>query len=654
MPIYNVDETAGQEVNTSAGTTAGANLGNIGTGNNVSNLNALFNQGVSNPVDNSLGFVGLSLDLMSSARGSELTVNLSKEIAKVYKELPEDKRPRVHVLDREIVNNIAYSLVVVSKMVGSTVLYYTILLEATGRQASTAVDLMGEWNAEFKQGKVTNIFTPDLAVDSELHVAIVMAIANNSSFRITQDQSGTPVSIQDANGKDIEFTNLDGLVIYNIPEDVPTIARTVASIAFNACAVQAAMLTKQVSDFTISKGRETSEGKQLAIKSHSVTNTVNEIGDPVRSDFTLSLVLESKKNKETSINIRNNDIVIAKVSGFVDSIAEEVDVPTYTQYGYQNVKKVTLRPNIIVNSNFVATPTYGHMILGLITALTMAKKEMWVPTLVPRENGNQVGALNVITGVGTNPGEQAVAIDLKNKKYTAEEVHAIIQAMYTLDPIFSVDVDMFGPSTYYTSILSLAAAPLNISGREEALRELVSTLTHVTSGHFPATYDINRIFLSSGIMVPTGVWMDQTGLRDLKDIDAKFVASKSNDIALIRQWIMSNIPGTANTGDPYTTKLDVISKIVPNAIIRGKAARITFTSEFIATLTNAVTAAGLAINMTPEFRLLDANNNNFSMVNSYIKDAGINNIGNYTRLRSTTNPNAWSTPYAVFGGNRFQ
>lgn len=656
MAIYEIDETAEGKENTT-NTTTGAGLNNIGTGNTLS---ALFNNGGANTtsntqqVDNSLGFIGMGLDLMSSARGSELTANLGKEISEVYKSLPADRTPKVFIMDREIVSNIAYSLVVIAKKIDTTILYYTVLLEATGRQAATASELMGEWNAEFKQGKVANVFTPDLAVDNELHLAIILQLSSHFGLVVSSDARGIPEGAKDKAGNDIDFINLDGLTIYNIPEDIVTMARTVASIGYNAIAVQAAMLTGQVSDFTIAKGRETSDGKQLAIKSHNVTSAVNELGDPVRSDFTLSLVLESKKNKETSINIRNNDIPIAKVSGFVDTIAEEVDVPTYTTYGYQNIKKVTLRPNIIVNANFVSTPTYGHMMLGLITALTMAKKEMWVPTLVPREEGNQVGALNIITGVGAQPGEQFTAVDLKNKKYSAEEVHGFIQAMYTLDPIFSVDIDMFGPETYYTSLLSLAAAPMGIAGRDESLRQIVSTLTHITNGHFPSTFDINRIFLASGIMVPTGVWMDKSGLRDLKDIDAKFVASKSNDINLIRQWIMSNIPGTANSGDPYTTKLDVISKLVPNAIIRGKAARVTFTSEFIATLTNAVTAAGLAINMTPEFRLLDQAGNNFSMVSNYIRDAGINNIGSYTRLRANGNPNAYATPYGVYGGFRFQ
>lgn len=598
---------------------------------NMSNAGLGVGQGVSSNTGASALMFGSGISgLMSATQGSDYTNGIAKLLSGIYTSANKKVMPKVHVLDKETFTNLAYSAVIVTMNFSNTVNYFVILLEETGRKPLTANEIINEWETTIKiPGATPMIYTADEAINNILHAEIVGALKLEY-------------------GDNMVFQSVDGIVLHKGHADVNEIAPMLATTAYNACYVETQLESGNCTDLNITIALQSAQGKQLRYESNmSKAICVNELGLPVRTDWKLDLCMVNNNNAQSLVlNAQNSKSVINRIGGFVDALPEEVMLPSVP--GAPANRGIRFRPHIVLTSNSSETPTVGYMLLGVAGSIVMSNKNMWLGALRPTDKKVNVGNLNIIAKIDDGEGQR---IDFTSKNYNANQVYAGINSMFSLDPVISVDVESFGPQSFYNSVLATAAQPGAADSKAAAAQYIIETANTLTGGRFPLEFNPNDIFVDEGVVIPLGTWSDKSGDRDIREIDLTFIASHTDDMNLINKWILSNLPMSKTGFDPYLAKIDIINKLLPGAEITGKAVRVTFTSNFITTLANCITAAGLNVRYEPEIKYTE--DTNLSIMSSYLGNAGIGGYNGFAREVVQAGP-SYQTPYINAGMSRYR
>jgi len=569
-----------------------------------------------------LGF-GATLGLMGATRGSEYTNTIAKTMIDMYANLPTP--PKVNIFDRERLGNLAYSCIVVSLATkDGSVCYNISLLESTGDEPMHASDIVAEATRAMREpGSHARIFTPSDAVNGRLNDIVLTELASQYP------------------GK--EFVYTDGLVVHASSLDITDLGMRVAAIAYNAVHCEAMMSSGEIADLNLAEALAASGRTAYKLEYNTYQTTVpNLVGSPTRQDFKLDLVeVNQDQGFELNADSRNR---LVSVGGFVDAVREDIATPT--QPGLQPVKTTRLHPNIIMTNNDVVSPTEGFMLVGLAAVTAMSRPEMWIQALagINAKTPNNPGSLNILTNIEN--GQVGTPLDFSSKEVTLEEHYSALRQMFSLTPIISCDVEVFGPQASYTSLLSAAAAPAGTNSRTEALSEIVSTCVQLTNGNFRSDYPINEIFATEGILVPLGTWMDKSGERDIRDIDLAFVANQTGDMNTINKWSMTSLPRSITGMDPFLTRVEIIAQLIPDAVINGKAVRVTLSNRFIHELTVAIENAGLIARY--ETNVVINEQYNTSQFADYLAAAGLSTSTGFAR-QGGGNGGGLYTDYATMG-----
>lgn len=608
---------------------------NLGTNNNVGDNNVKVDEELNkhfksneNVMNNNNGInitFGTINGLMSANAGSEFTNSIAKTINESYKSL--GYQAKVHILDKETAayDHLAYSTIVVSLKKKSDVAYFIVLVEATGRKPVTADGIIKDIQS-FQRGmnNIDNryvVYTTDDAIDSVLHSDIAAILKANY-------------------GEDVRLISVEGLVLSHHSSE--NTWANIAALAYNSCMVELNLISGELNDLNITEANTKTPNARLKIDTAiSRSHTKDLLEKPVRSDWRLELSLTANNNKSYSLNAKNSKATLVITNGFVDAIPEEI--PLQLQYfGAPSQSVMRFRPHIITTAINTATPTVNFMLLGLITSTIMVNKNMWLPAINAKDNKN-IGALNILANLNNEP--QGLPLDLTNKKYSPQDVYNVVGQMFTMAPLFSVDIDNFGIGSGYSSVLAVAGDRSN-RAREDAAKEIIEAAHWLTNGVFNKSYDVNKIFSFNAVPVPTGIWEDKSGIRDIRDIDTAFVAANGS-VDLLNKWVFSNMPSEVSKHDPYIAKVEVIQALVPGAEITGKAFRLTFTDQFISELTRAAEAAGLDMSYEPEIRLNE--NMSFNIMTNYLNLGGITNVGNVAKENSSINGVNYHMQYSHMG-----
>lgn len=573
-----------------------------------------------------LTFSNSRLSLMQAGQGSEYTDGIAKTLQAIYDNSQRPVKPVIHVLDKDALK-LAYSTIIISLKLENknTIPYFVILLEATGRKSMTASDIVNEYNTFMKMPNAHhNIYTADDAIDDVL---------NDHIKRVLTQQYGSG-----------QLIAVDGVVLNANHTKFENFSHMLATIAYNACYTETALDEGQTVDLNIEAAMVESKNKRLKFISNmdkTVVSFRNELDAPVRADWHISLKSVDISNNITSLNLQNTEQEITRVAGFVDAIPEE------TQINDNGILKneIRFRPHIVITSNSSVYPTIGFTLLGLLSANLMVKPSMWLGAVRP-VNKTNVGALNLMAKLDKGVGER---IDLSNKKYDSAEVWAVINQMFSLSPVISMDVESFGPQSYYTSVFSLAANSKNPDLQRRAAQHIINTAHLLTSGRFPSEFSPHAIFAYDGVTIPLGTYTNNHGDHDIRDIDLTYLASKTDDPAILNSWAISNLPASASGINPFITKVEIINKIVPNAEINGKGTRVTFTNEFISTLERCAAEAGLKANFEPQVKL--AVDQNLSIMSSLYGAAGLQTQAGFAHEYFQAGP-TFVTPYSNVGSYR--
>jgi len=578
----------------------------------------------------SIGF-GSELQLLSVTSGSEYTNTISNNLQEIYNTLPV--KPTITVLDKERMMNMdGYSYIVISMPDGAgRVVFHITLLETTGPKPLTANEIYTEAARSIREPNTPmRVYTPDDAINTRLHEMVLRELSNIYP------------------GKD--FTSVDGLVVHNTNMDLKELSIRIASIAFNAVHTEIKMSTGALSDINITETLQTSGNTVFKLETNLYHTTVkNVMGVPIRQDFKVDLVALDNRNSNFEFNADTRRL-LTSTAGFVDAIRE--DIPVNTQYGMAPVVTTRLHPNLVITNTEIKNPTEGFMLLSTVAATVMIRPELWVQSLasIDPKSPNSPGSLNIITNLENNQNGVGVPLDLSSKEVTTEEHYTLLRQMYSLAPVLSVDVESFGHETYYMSVLAAAAGPGNSQSKRDALDEIVETCEQLTNGNFPSNFPRANIFATEGVVVPLGYWMDKSGERDIRDIDMAFIASQTSDVNLINKWGMTARPASVTSLDPFLTKCEIIKQLVPDAVINGKAIRITYTSEFLQTLVVGTEAAGLTARYESGAVINQQYDTKF--FTDYLATAGLANAAGFGQQRASGGNGAY-TAYSGMGYNRF-
>jgi len=377
------------------------------------------------------------------------------------------------------------------------------------------------------------------------------------------------------------------------------------------------------------------------------TTLKDEIGKPVRADFVVDLVNIDNNQNFISPNLQNDRARIVSAGGYIDSIPMKVSLDSARTQNNPTGECIRFRPNIVLTTIPVSTPTPGFTLLGLVAGSIMTNKDMYIGVLATKiEGDHNIGNLNILSNLDNNANNIGTALKLSNKQYTQDQVYGVINNLYPLDPVYSIDIESYGPETFYTSMLSAAA-----NGNMKACQDIVDHAVWLTNGAFPKDFDPMSIFVGTPTLVPMGKWHDKNGERDIREIDMAYVASKSNSEELINELAKTYLPKELTGMDPYAGKVEVITKINPEAVITGKALRITFNGAFIDTLSRAVAATGLQIDYNPIAQYIE--NNTISLMNNYFESAGIHNSASAFARQYNTGGSNWNTPMPQMGAFRY-
>lgn len=539
------------------------------------------------------GVVGGS-NFLTNRNGSEYTTSLGKEIKKYITSIEGELsglKPDVIVLDREVVgNNLSYSVIVVASenKEADELRYFTILLSSTGMKPLTAGEMRLALDDARNSNSRPRIYTLDDAMNERLHQIICTELAKRYSANTVYQ--------------------VDGMILSELTDDLDIVERgaNIGASAINA--IYGDMLEQ---DLNITESLRDFPNCSFNITSNlnSKSTTISPSGTPVRSDFSLTLNLQDNygSRDEIGMNSDSTNIELAKVVGFIDALPEVTEIDLKLPTG-QLVKEagVRMRPNIVITGIGTAAPTSGFALLAVLTSMQLAAiRDQWVKALFPTDKKLHVGFLNKICQIGgTN-----APLQLADNKYSDADISDAILSMFTLDPIISLDIENYGPQAYYTSVFSMAASPFNSQDREDARKHIIALASELTNGNFNPNFPTNAIFADEGICIPMGYYNTNQGVKDIRDIDMTFIASRTDDIQMITSWQESNYPYSDAVGiEPFITKLNVISDFVKDAVITSKAIRVTFTGEFLTELLEAAARAGFVCKYKSDFSIKPISN----------------------------------------------
>lgn len=594
-----------------------------------------------------MGFGTTNVQLMSSGAGSEYVNRLTAAITEAYKKynFQSGDKPRVSVFDNQVLKKFIYSVIVIHVANGNNVSYFTVLLAATGPKLKTAAEIVSEYKSiansrdRFNMYDIKPNYVPADAMHDKFHEEIKNTLASQYGNK--------------------KLNAVDGLIVPHTVSNVEEVATEIAAIAYNSCNLDNLLADGLEADINIALAKEMAPNSVLKAEANLLTPTsVDSVTNPVRTDFVLELNSVNTQNNMRNGFMENPVTNVVQAGGYIDSLPDAYmlqPAPNMAPIPY-----IRLRPHIVLTHLGAYATTPGLAMLALLTGMIMANNDMYLACLLPRDGQGSfrnTGALNMLTNIEKNQTGIGEIINLADKKRSPDELYAILRSMYSLSSYVSLDVELYGTQTSYTSMFAVAAEEVigiganedAIAAKKNASRKIIQVANWLTNGAFPLNFNPDGIFAASGVPVPTGKIADKAGERDIRDIDAAFIASHSNDPNMIREWALSNLPKTITGKDPYMTKVDIISKLVPNAIITGKAIRVTFSDAFINTLIDSAHSSGYDVKYEPQVKVLQ---NDAAMIGHYMHNAGISSgATTFARQHAMAGPN-YQTTYG-FGGNRY-
>lgn len=605
--------------------------------NNTQNMDNVFGNNVNANVNsgtfryNNYGGKGRDIDLtrIRSGMGQEHLIKTKKKIEEMINSLDETKRIKVTLFDKTVFGFLSYSSLVfhaISESNGSkSLFYYIVLFKSTGRRDKTASEIMGTITGNtIDNSKYNELWTTDEAINDNYHKFIVDKLYKDYGIDYERESK-----LQ--NG--VKPVLLEGVIIHEEESDTDMLAQRIFCLVGTVFVTQLSLSELiGLRDLNIKEAMKTASNRFLNIDTYySDKNTEGPFGDLYRTDFTANLIYKPSNKTFTPQQLNSyteSDETICTIGGFVTAIPiQHIDNITRTMvYRY--------RPQIVITRIDLDFPTVNYLMTAILTSLVMVERPQFLSSLYYGPITDP-GILNIVSKIDGEKG----ATKIRDPKLTREAAMEFLSDVVSAEPVITIDIPHYNDSSNYLSIMSGCAGGFRYAGEE-----FISHVSELTGGAFDANFSPMDVFQNSGVTIPLGYWNSKHGKRDLRDVDYAFILANTQDINLANRWIRSDVPGGCQDIGEYFAKVDVISKIIPDAVITGKATRLSFTSNFINHFKEALRAIGFTAIHEPSVNLF-GNTYDLGMITAYYDpyglssgpgfiNSGIKNVNNFINYSS--------------------
>ncbi len=368
------------------------------------------------------------------------------------------------------------------------------------------------------------------------------------------------------------------------------------------------------------------------------TDRDNSVGLPVRSS--LNVQLRSTNNvslsqQNASLNNRDRDVLLARVDAYVDATYDTrhlSQIPNTQQYWQQRPATQRVIPRIVIT----AVDSLQDLMTPEITLLALASANVlsqnignWANSLRPRHAATMSSDLARITDIGAlgmmipldpaNP-DNRPRISTDPREFGDKDFETLIDASFWPDPMYTLLVEESGERTWLTDMFEFAA-----KGNAAALEAVVRTADNLTGGAFSPLWEPKakagcQIVHNDQDRVHLGYFIDNTGKRvSLQHVDTLAILNLfgDKDMQIVYDWIQSHNPSTNTIEARLEVRERILRSTFSQVTIKGYGRYVTFYSEFMATLLEAIRVAGLTISPAntklndfaskPQFGVFDPN-----------------------------------------------
>lgn len=321
---------------------------------------------------------------------------------------------------------------------------------------------------------------------------------------------------------------------------------------------------------------------------------------PIRSDIAITTGLVPVANMlsrdftNAKINIVTTDVFLdlAYVGNANQGMAPNMfGYNPYMMGGYK-----TYAPRVVItNIDSGHVLSTEMLVLGIINATLLSNQQAWIAGFRNKVTSSGGPGIRNIASVGFEvPGlvEKPGLVDL-----SAVSIPELVNTVCHDQLIYSMDVPEIGDNSYIQNIFIAAA-----NGDQGAYNSIIQACNNLTNNVFGQLWQpTNAILLDDKNRIHNGYFYFDNKKVDFRELDYLAI------LGLFGERNMENVIAYANTfrpdGSTELQRLEERYRILQLAEgaghmhLKGYSRRLTFTSQFIATLLTAFTQAGLSVTL---------------------------------------------------------
>ena len=331
------------------------------------------------------------------------------------------------------------------------------------------------------------------------------------------------------------------------------------------------------------------------------TEALTSNGLPVRSDIAITTSLvpvanwQNKDFTNPKLNLVTTDLYVDLA--YVGNAQQGMMGGFGQQFNpYMTSAFKTYAPRVVItNIDSQYTLSTEMMIMGIINATLLSNQQSWIAGFRNKTTASGGPGIRNIASVGYEvPGlvDKPGLVDLG-----AVSIPDLVNTVCHDQLIYSLDVPEIGDNSYIENIFIAAA-----NGDLGAYNAIIAACNNITNNMFGQMWQSgNAILVDDKCRIHNGYFYFDNKAVDFREMDYLTI------LGLFGERNPENVIAYANTFRPDATtelqRLEERYRILQLAEgaghmhLKGYSRRLTFTSQFIATLLNAFTHAGLTISL---------------------------------------------------------
>lgn len=556
---------------------------NVSTTTAAADITSARNSGANNNQPKSFrwgNLGGMMRSAMSRNPASEVLVKAQKAIEAQYAKRPESVF-KVALLPIDMQTNtqlgISALVVVVQDInIPNKFAYHTFILEGSTEPAAPKYE-----NINGRQVEIIRLACD--ANDEILHSVIRNKLA--ASY-----QGGT-------------FDNADSCVVpRDFKFDDEVAVYSLAANGLMACTTELEIKRRDFIDLNLA---QVDRDSTLTVRpTFTADQSAGLDGLPIRTDVVIDFNSTVQNNQQQQTADRTN--TIATIGGFVDLAWDPISGPVNAWVAANQNQQQINQSYVKYVSRFVITAleshdilTVGTQLLALLPAMSLRENNQWANAFRPAPFNNgidlrDIGAIGIEVNFENNPTGVGSRIDTKSASFTDQSLFQLLAATVRPGMVVMLDVPECGPSTWYNNIFVAES-----KGDTRARAAIIAAANQLTNNNFSKHYKNPEAFIcdNENNIIHMGYYEVNGVRRDIREIDALAVLNKvgEQDPQLVVNFTNTYLDRQAPIALRLSERKKILTSLVSNLTITGKAMRLAFSAEFLDALAKGAADCGLVI-----------------------------------------------------------